>query len=162
MFLNERKVKVAQSCPALCDPMDCSLLGFSVHGILQARILEWVAVPFSKGSSWPRDQTCISCIAGRFSTVWATRQATSPIWYKCQGKKEMCWGRGREKGSSPPHRVAEAERLPPQVPERAPAAAAGCLQWYCFSREPKLALVPPHSQLHPGTLQHPLPGSEAA
>ena len=47
--------EVAQSCLTLCDPMDCSLLGFSVHGIFQARVLEWVAISFSRGSSWPRD-----------------------------------------------------------------------------------------------------------
>ena len=53
----------------LCNPMDCNLPGFSVHGILQARILEWVAMPSSRGSSWPRDQDCVShssCTAGRF------------------------------------------------------------------------------------------------
>ena len=60
---------------SLCDPMDCSLSGSSVHGILQARVLEWVAVPFSKGSSQPRDQTQVSHIAGRFFTIWATREA---------------------------------------------------------------------------------------
>ena len=60
----------------LCaDPMDCSLPGSSVHGILQARILEWVAMLFSTGSSQPRDQTQVSCIAGRFFIVWATREA---------------------------------------------------------------------------------------
>ena len=48
------KVRVTQLCLILCDPMDCSLLGSSVHGILQARILEWVAIPFSRGSSQPR------------------------------------------------------------------------------------------------------------
>ena len=53
------KVKIAQSCPTLCDPMDCSLPGSSVHGILQARILGWVTVCFSRGSSQPRDQTQI-------------------------------------------------------------------------------------------------------
>ena len=58
----------AQSCPSLCDPMDCSLPGSSVHGILQARILEWVAYPFSRGSSQPRNQTWVSCIAGGFFT----------------------------------------------------------------------------------------------
>ena len=61
----------AQSCPTLCDPMGCSLPGSSVHGILQARILAWVAISFSKGSSQPRDQTWVSCIAGRFFTIWA-------------------------------------------------------------------------------------------
>ena len=52
---SEVKVLVAQLCPTLCEPMDCSPPGFSVHGILQARILEWVAIPFSKGSSGTRD-----------------------------------------------------------------------------------------------------------
>ena len=62
-----------QSCLTFCDPMDYSPPGFSVHGILQARILQWVAIPFSKGSSWPRDQTQVSGIAGRFFTICATR-----------------------------------------------------------------------------------------
>ena len=59
----------------------CSLLGSSVHGILQARTLEWVASPFSRGSSWPRDQTGVSCIAGRFFTSWATREALNYVVY---------------------------------------------------------------------------------
>ena len=110
---------VAQSCPTLCNPLDCSLPGSSVHGILQARILEWIAFPFSKGSSqlrdqtqgfphcrqilyqlshkenprileWaaypfssrssqPRNQTRASCIAGRFFTNWALREARGNI-----------------------------------------------------------------------------------
>ena len=68
---------VAQLCPILCDSMGCSPPGFSVHGILQARILEWVAVPFSRGSSQPRDRTCISSIADRFFTSWVTREVCS-------------------------------------------------------------------------------------
>ena len=67
--------RVAQLCPTLCDPMDCSLPGSSVHGISQGRILECKAIPFSKGSSQHRDQTWVSCIAGGFFTVWATREA---------------------------------------------------------------------------------------
>ena len=67
-------MKVTQSCPTLCDPMDCR-----VHGILQARILEWVAFPFSRGSSQPRDGTQLSPIAGRFFTSWATRE-TQEYW----------------------------------------------------------------------------------
>ena len=63
------EVKVAQSCPTLCDSMGCT-----VHGILQARILEWVAFPFSRGSSQPRDQTQISHIACGFFTSWAILQ----------------------------------------------------------------------------------------
>ena len=57
-------VKVAQSGPTLCDPKNCSPPGFLVYGILQARILEWVAIPFSRGSSQHRDQTQVSHIAG--------------------------------------------------------------------------------------------------
>ena len=71
---NWTQVKVVQSCPTLCNPVDYNLPGNSVHGILQARILEWVVIPFSRGSSQPRDQTLVSCIAGRFFTIWATRE----------------------------------------------------------------------------------------
>ena len=65
----------AQSCPTRCDPIDCSLPGSFVRGILQARILEWVAMPSSRGSSQPWDQTQVSHTASRFFTVWATREA---------------------------------------------------------------------------------------
>ena len=61
--------KSFQSCLAHCDPMDCSPPGSSAHEILQLRILEWVAISFSRGSSWPRDRTCLSCLAGRFLTA---------------------------------------------------------------------------------------------
>ena len=64
------EVKVSQLYPTLCDPMD-----YTVHGILQAGILEWVAFPFSRGSSQPRDWTQVFCIAGGFFTIWATREA---------------------------------------------------------------------------------------
>ena len=67
--------KLLQSCPTPCDLMNHSLPGSSVHRILQARILEWVAISFSKGSSWCRNQTQVSCIAGRFFTDWATSEA---------------------------------------------------------------------------------------
>ena len=66
---------VAKLCPTLWDPMDWRMPGSSVQGILQARILEWVASPFSRASSWSRDRTWGSCIAGRFITVWASREA---------------------------------------------------------------------------------------
>ena len=62
----------------LCDPVDWGLPGSSVHGILQARILEWVANLLSRESSQPRDQTGVSCIAGGFFTGWATREV--PVW----------------------------------------------------------------------------------
>ena len=67
--------EVAQSCLSLCDPMDCSLTGSSINGILQARILDWVASSFSRGSSRPRDWTRVSGTAGRCFTLWATREA---------------------------------------------------------------------------------------
>ena len=71
------KVLVAQSCLTLCDTMDCNPPGFSVHGILQARMLESVAVPFSRGSPRPRDQTQVSYIAGRFFSISAPREPHS-------------------------------------------------------------------------------------
>ena len=67
--------KSLQSCPTLCDPMDCGPPGSSIQGILRARILEWVAISFSRGFSQSRDQTQVSCTADRFLTVWATREA---------------------------------------------------------------------------------------
>ena len=73
---------VAQLCPTLHDPMGCSPPGSSVHGILQVRILEWVAMTSSRGSSQPRDWTPVSRVAGGFFTIWATREA---LWYY------ICW-----------------------------------------------------------------------
>ena len=101
------EMKVAQSCPTLCDPVDCSLLGSSVPGIFQARILEWIAIPFSKGSSQPRDQTQASCTAGGFYTTWAILHAArivdtcrpqspspltpvSPPWCPCICSLHLC------------------------------------------------------------------------
>ena len=72
---------VAQSCPTLCDPMDCSPLGSLSVGILQARLLEWIAMPSSRGSFQPRDQTQVTCIAGIFFTDWA--QGSPPGKPKC-------------------------------------------------------------------------------
>ena len=65
---------VTQSFLTLCDPMDCSPPGFSLHRFLQSKVLEWVAIPFSRGSSQPQDWTQISCIASRFFAVWASRE----------------------------------------------------------------------------------------
>ena len=67
--------EVAQSCPTLCNPMDYSLPCSSVYGIFQARVLEWVAIFFSRGSPQPRDQTLVSHTAGRCLTVQTTRKA---------------------------------------------------------------------------------------
>ena len=71
---DESESEVTQSCPTLSGPMDCSPPGSSVHGIFQARILEWVAISFSRGSSQSRDWTQVSCIAGRCFNLWATRE----------------------------------------------------------------------------------------
>ena len=71
-----KESEVSHLCPTLCDPMDCSLLGSSVHRIFQARVLEWVAIFFSRGSSWPRDWTQVSHIIGKCFTIWATREVT--------------------------------------------------------------------------------------
>ena len=78
-----KESEVAQSCPTLCDPVDCSPPGSSVHGILQARILEWVAISFSKGSSRHRNQTQVSRIASRCFNLWATREAQSEVAQSC-------------------------------------------------------------------------------
>ena len=72
---SEKKSEVTQSCLTLCDLMDCSLPSSSIHGIFQARVPEWVAISFSRGSSRLRDQTRVSRIAGRWVTIWATREA---------------------------------------------------------------------------------------
>ena len=83
----ESESEVAQSCLTLCNPMDCSLPGFSVHRIFQARVLEWVAISFSRGSSQPRDWMRVSRIEGRHFTIWATWEAerqridASELWY---------------------------------------------------------------------------------
>ena len=66
--------EVTQLCPTLCDPMDCSLPGSSVHGIFQAMVLEWIAISFSRWSSRPRDWTQVSRIVDRSFTTWATRE----------------------------------------------------------------------------------------
>ena len=76
------KWEVAQLCPTLCNPMD-----YTVHGILQARILDWVAFPFSRGSSQPRDWALVSRIAGKFFTSWATSEAQEYFTYSSVGKE---------------------------------------------------------------------------
>ena len=76
-ILKVKWIVSCQSCPTLCSPMDYSLPCSFVHSILQARILEWVAIPFSRASSWCRDQTQFFCIAGGFFSVWATKVKNS-------------------------------------------------------------------------------------
>ena len=86
---------VTQSRPTLCNSMDCSPPGSSVHGILQARILEWVANPFSRESSQLRDQTRVSCIAGRYCTTEILGMVTSGVGFSLltikNVKAELPW-----------------------------------------------------------------------
>ena len=90
MYLSlESETEFSQLCPTLCYPVDCSLPGSSVHGILQVRVLEWVAISFSRGSSRPRNWTQVSGIAGRCFTIWATSEAhlSLSVLLKSRGKK---------------------------------------------------------------------------
>ena len=73
------KSEAAQSCPTLGHPMDCSLPGSSLHGILWEKVLEWVAISFSRGSSRPRDRTRVSRIPGRLFNLWATREGSPSL-----------------------------------------------------------------------------------
>ena len=81
-----KESEVAQSCQTLCDPMYSSLPGFPVHGNFQARVLEWVAISFSRDSSQPRDRTWVSHIVDRRFTLWATREG--PAFFLSLWKKE--------------------------------------------------------------------------
>ena len=74
-----------------CNPIDGSLPGFSIHGILQARILEWVAISFSRGSSQARNQTQVSCISGRFFSSWTSREAPLIGYYVVVDWTELNW-----------------------------------------------------------------------
>ena len=79
--MHESESEVIQSCLTFCDPMDYSPPVSSIHGNFQARILEWVAISFSKGSSQPRGRTLVSHIAGRLFIIWATRESRSLVAY---------------------------------------------------------------------------------
>ena len=94
MYVRISEVKVIQLCPALCNPMD-----YTVHGIFQARLLEWVAVPFSRGSSQPRDQTQVSHIAGRFFTSWPPRKPKILEWVAYPFSSGSSWPRNRTRVS---------------------------------------------------------------
>ena len=86
-------VQLLQSCPALCIPMNCSPPGSSVHGILQARMLEWVAISSSRGSSWPRDWTRISCTGRRILSHCTTRDAIAQVPVNNQTSRQCSWWR---------------------------------------------------------------------
>ena len=103
--------EVAQLCPTLCDPMDCSPPGSSIHEILQARILEWVAISFSRGSSWPRDQTRVSCILSRCFTIWATREAhRMTLFPLCLILQILRWHSWLKKKKNPPANSGRCKR----------------------------------------------------
>ena len=87
-------VLVTQLCPTHCGPMGCSLPGSSVHGSLQVRILEWVSIPFSRWSSWPRDQIWVSHITGRFFTMSHQGSPVCCLWankYLEKLENYLCW-----------------------------------------------------------------------
>ena len=93
--LDEKKVKVSvtQFCPTVWQYMDCSSPGSSVHGILQARILEWVATSYSRGSSPNlRDRTQVLCFTGRFSTTWATAFTSNKNNLQMKSRRTLIWG----------------------------------------------------------------------
>ena len=82
MYIYIMPAQLLPSCPTLCNPMDCSPPNSSVYGILQVRILQWVAMPSSRGSSRPKDQTCVSrlsCIGRRILYHWATWEALTVL-----------------------------------------------------------------------------------
>ena len=87
----KREREVAQLCPTLCNPMDCSLPGSSVHGIFQAIVLEWIAISFSKGPSQPRDWTRVSRIVDRCFTVWTTKYIHIMEYHSTIKKEETCF-----------------------------------------------------------------------
>ena len=108
-------VPCAQLCPTLCEPMDCSPPGSSVHGIFQARILEWAAISSSRGSSWPRDQTRVYCFAGRFLTTEPLGKMWCGIYYKSveegRGGLEEIWMKERKEDRERGGKGADASVL---------------------------------------------------
>ena len=105
---------VVQSCLTICYPMDYSLPGSSVHGIFQARILERVDISFSRGSSWPRVQTwvsCSSCIAGRFFTAEPSGKPKYSMWLVAQSCLTLCDPMGCSPSGSSFHGILQARIL---------------------------------------------------
>ena len=126
------KVKVTQSCLTLCDPMD-----YTVHGILQARILEWVAFPFSSRSSQPRNQTGVSCIAGWFFTSWAIREAHTnhtSLQFYVKTKMNM-WQFYFQIFKEPPHTSQQSHfwAYTPKKPNLKETQVPQCSSQHCLS-----------------------------
>ena len=98
IFIGKKENEVTQSCPTLWDPMDCSPPGSPIHGIFQARILEWVVISFSRRSFQPRDWAWVSRIVGRCFTIWATREVLKKRLKdfsegKTEGRRKRGWQR---------------------------------------------------------------------
>ena len=148
------RVLVTQLCATLCDPMNCGLPGSSVHGILQVRTLEWVAIPFSRISSQLRSWTLVSHIAGRFFTIWATTEALSSVQFSSvtQSCPTLCDSMNcstpglpvhhqlLEFTQSHEHQVGDAIRpshalSSPSPPAPNPSQHQGLLQWVNSSHE---------------------------
>ena len=113
----------APLCPTLHDPIDCSQPGSSVHGILQGKILKWVAISSTRGSSQPRDQThisCVSCITGRFFTWWAIREALYifilPVEPDSYQPRSISWARSDSEDTWPRHLQGPQDSSGPPVP----------------------------------------------
>ena len=114
---------LGQSCSALCDPMDYSPPDSSVHGILQVRILEWGAMSSSRGSSQPRGQIQVSCVAGRFFTTWATREAQE----RWSGQPDPPPGGLPSPGVRSRFPALQVDSLPPEPPGKPKNAGVGSL-----------------------------------
>ena len=115
---------VTQSCLTLCNPTDCI-----VHGVLQARILEWVALPFSRGSSQPRDPTQVSCIAGGFFTSWATSPRILE-WVAYPFSRGSAWPRNRV--GSP---ALQADCLPTELSRKPKSQYTQCLRLWALESD---------------------------
>ena len=99
-LFSESESEVAQLCPTLCDPTNCSLQGSSIHGVFQARVLEWVAISFSRGSFPPRDRTQVSCIVGRCFTILAREMVKYRFPSPTSSQRFWCLSLGRVLGSA--------------------------------------------------------------
>ena len=129
------KVKVAQLCSTLCNPMD-----YRVHGVLQARILEWVAFLLPRGSSQPRDQTQVSRTAGRFFTSWATRQAQE-FWSGWPIHSPVALPDPRIKLGSPSLQVDSLPAGPQGKPKNTGVGSLSLLQWIFLTQESNWGLL---------------------
>ena len=123
--------EVAQSRLTLGDPMDCSLPGFSVHGIFQARVLEWVAISFSKGSSWPRDRTQVSCIAGRCFTLQFKKRKEKELTFSSVQFSSVQFSCSVVSDSLPPHESQHARPHCPSPTPRVHSDSRPSSQW-CY------------------------------